>query len=158
MEAPPSIRLPASVLLDLNGERLESKLGEAMRLTTLDEDGWPRAAHISFGEALALDAQHVAFALWPSSGAAANLARDPRASLSLVSDSAICELRLVVRRWGQAGDLALFYAELAGCRMDRAPYADVLRGIAFRLHDPPAALARWREQISRLRTWAEGTP
>lgn len=155
MEPPPSIQLPASVLLDLDGERLESKLGEAIRLTTIDEDGWPRAAHISFGEALALDSRHVAFALWPGSGAAANLARDPRASLSLVSDGAICELRLLVRRSGRVGDLALFYGELEGCRMDRAPYAEVLRGIAFRLRDPPAALARWREQISRVWTWAE---
>jgi flavin reductase (DIM6/NTAB) family NADH-FMN oxidoreductase RutF len=128
-----------------------------MRLTSIDADGWPRAAHISSGEALAVDDRHVAFALWPASGAAANLARDPRASLSLVSDGAICELRLLVRRWAPVGDLALFYGELAGCRLDRAPYADVLRGIAFRLHDPPAVLARWREQISRLRTWAEGT-
>ena len=47
------IDVPAGVLNYLNGEDLLSKT-QALRLSTVDPDGWPKAALLSAGDVLAL--------------------------------------------------------------------------------------------------------
>jgi hypothetical protein len=145
--------IPAGVLSFLNGEDLLSKT-QALRLSTVDPEGWPHAALLSAGDVLALPNGRIRFAIFPHSGTAANLIRDGRLTLSMSLEGGMCELRMRARKCDQGPQevpLAFFEAEVERVRMHVAPYADVTSGISFALHEPSAVLARWRRQIAALR-------
>jgi pyridoxamine 5'-phosphate oxidase-like protein len=145
--------IPAGVLSFLNGEDLLSKT-QALRLSTVDPEGWPHAALLSAGDVLALPNRRLRFAIFPNSGTAANLVRDGRLTLSMSLDGGMCELRMRARKCGQGTPevpLAFFEAEVEHVRVHVAPYADVTSGISFALHEPSAVLERWRRQIAALR-------
>ena len=42
--------MPAEILDFLNGDDLDRKLSQAVRLSTIGEEGWPHAAMLSAGE------------------------------------------------------------------------------------------------------------
>lgn len=150
----PANEIPAGVLSFLNGEDLLSKT-QALRLSTVDADGWPRAALLSAGDILALPNGHIRFAVFPNSGTAANLARDGRVTLSMSLDGGMCELRMRVRECGKGTEevpLAFFEAEVERVRVHVAPYADVTSGISFVVHEPSDVLDRWQRQIVALRS------
>jgi hypothetical protein len=104
---PPSVisgnDIPAGVLNYLNGEDLLSKT-QALRLTTVDADGWPKAALLSAGDVLALPNRRLRFAIFAGSGTAANLLRDGRLTLSMSLDGGMCSLRMRARKCGQGAD------------------------------------------------------
>ena len=85
--------LPIEVVRDLDGNHLEVRSGEAIRLSTVSEDGWPHAAQLSVGEFLAIGAAELLVAIWPKSHTAENLRRDGRLTLSLVFNGALLEMR-----------------------------------------------------------------
>lgn len=146
--------VPASVLSYLNGEDLLAKT-QAVRLSTVNADGWPRAALLSAGDSLMLPDGRFRFAIFPNSGTAANLARDDRITLTLSVDGGMCELRTrahPLQRSTPEVPLALFEAQVEQVREHSARYADVTTGITFALHDPDAVLARWQRQIAALRS------
>jgi hypothetical protein len=91
--APPRVLsandIPAGVLNYLNGADLLSKT-QALRLTTVDADGWPKAALLTPGDVLALPNGRFRFAIFAGSGTAANLARDGRLTLSMALDGGMC--------------------------------------------------------------------
>ena len=154
--APPRVLsandIPVGVLNYLNGEDLLSKT-QALRLTTVDPDGWPKAALLTAGDVLALPNGRFRFAIFADSGTAANLARDGRLTLSLVLDGGMCSLRMRARKCSQGipeFSLAIFEAQVERVRLHVAPYADVSSGISFTLHEPSAVLARWRREIAAL--------
>jgi hypothetical protein len=66
--------IPAGVLNYLNGEDLVSKT-QALRLSTVDPDGWPKAALLSAGDVLALPNGRLRFAIFANSGTAATCTR-----------------------------------------------------------------------------------
>jgi hypothetical protein len=149
----PASDIPAAVLSFLNGEDLLSKT-QALRLSTVDAEGWPHAALLSAGDVLAFPKGRLRLAIFPNSGTAANLVRDGRLTLSMSLDGGMCELRMRARTCGQGTQevpLAFFEAEVEHVRMHVAPYADVTCGIGFALHDPSAVLGRWQRQIAALR-------
>jgi Pyridoxamine 5'-phosphate oxidase len=112
------------VLSFLNGEELLSKT-QALRLSTVDAEGWPHAALLSAGDTLALPNGRIRFAIFANSGTAANLVRDGRLTLSLSLDGGMCELRLRARTCGQGSTqevpLAFFEAEVERVRMHARP-------------------------------------
>jgi hypothetical protein len=145
--------IPAGVLNYLNGEDLLSKM-QALRLSTVDTDGWPKAALLSAGDVLALPNGRFRFAVFAGSGTAANLERDGRLTLSMSLDGGMCSLRMRARKCSQSMpelSLAFFEAEVERVRMHVAPYADVTGGITFTLHEPTAVLKRWDREIAGLR-------
>jgi hypothetical protein len=86
--------MPEEILDFLNGDDLDRKLSEAVRISTVSEDGWPHAAMLSAGEMLALDASEIAMLLYEGSNTSRNLARDGRLTLTLPLDHGLCEMRL----------------------------------------------------------------
>ena len=150
----PAHDLPAGVRRFLDGEDLLSKT-QALRLSTVDAEGWPHAALLSAGDVLALPNGRIRLAIFANSGTAANLVRDGRLTLSLALEGGMCELRLRARRCGEGSTqevpLAFFEAAVERVRMHVASYAEVTSGISFALHDPSAVLARWQRQIAALR-------
>jgi len=155
--APPRVLsandIPAGVLNYLNGEDLLSKT-QALRLSTVDADGWPKAALLSPGDVLAIPNGRIRFAIFAGSGTTANLERDGRLTLSMALDGGMCSLRMRARKCGQSIpelSLAFFEAEVERVRVHVAPYADVTSGISFTLHEPSAVLVRWQREIEGLR-------
>jgi hypothetical protein len=149
----PADEIPAGVLSFLNGEDLLSKT-QALRLSTVDAEGWPKAALLSAGDVLALPNGRLRFAIFPNSGTAANLVRDGRLTLSMSLDGGMCELRMRARKCGQGTQevpLAFFEAEVEQVRGHLAPYADVTSGVSFAVREPAAVLDRWQRQIAALR-------
>jgi Pyridoxamine 5'-phosphate oxidase len=154
-EHPPNVA-PAAVASYLDGENLLAKM-QALRLSTVDADGWPHAALLSAGDMLALPDGRIRFAIFPQSGMAANLTRDGRITMSLSLDGAMYELRMHARQLQQAAPevpLACFEAEVERVRKHVAPYADVTTGVTFALHEPQVVLPRWQRQIAALRAAA----
>jgi hypothetical protein len=149
----PAHDIPAGVLSFLNGEDLLSKT-QALRLSTVDAEGWPHAALLSAGDVLALPNGRIRFAIFANSGTAGNLVRDGRLTLSMSLDGGMCELRMRARKCGQGPQevpLAFFEAEVERVRMHVASYADVTSGVSFALHEPAGVLDRWQRQIAALR-------
>lgn len=150
-------RLPDAIVRDFDGEHLEARLSDAIRLSTVSEDGWPHAAQLSAGEILAVNASTLLIAVWPQSSTTRNLSRDGRLTLSLVHDGALLEIRARARALAQkqtALELSVFRVAIEAVTEHRAKYAEVLSGVTFRLYEPERVIARWREQIAMLRALA----
>ena len=152
---PPRIEAapPPPVAHYLDGTNLLQKT-QALRLSTIDPDGWPHAALLSAGDMLILPSGRLRFVIFPKSTTTANLMRDGRLTVSLALDEGIWDMRLKARRLAHTSPdvpLAFFEAELESARLHRAPYAAVTSGIIFALHEPDAVLPRWQRQIAALR-------
>ena len=144
---------PPPVAHYLDGTNLLQKT-QALRLSTIDPDGWPHAALLSAGDMLILPSGRLRFVIFPKSTTTANLMRDGRLTVSLALDEGIWDMRLKARRLAHTSPdvpLAFFEAELESARLHRAPYAAVTSGIIFALHEPDAVLPRWRRQIAAMR-------
>ena len=77
--------LPGQVQDYLNGKDLAAKT-EALRISTVNEDGWPHASLLSAGDMLALPPDRIRFVTFPQSSMTANLLRDGRVTVTLVLD------------------------------------------------------------------------
>lgn len=133
---------------------LAAKAHLALRLSTVDADGWPHAALLNAGEILALPGGRIRLAIFPKTAAAANLARDGRLTLTMALDRGLCELWMRARKLGDGTvevPLAVFEAWVERARKHATSYADVESGVTSSLHDPAAVLARWYCQIAALR-------
>jgi hypothetical protein len=145
--------VPDGVARYLDGTELATKT-QALRLSTVDPDGWPHAALLSAGEMVLIAPNRIRFALFPQSTVTSNLEREKRLTISLSSDGGMCELRLRCRRLAHSNPdvpLAFFEAEIENVRQHVAPYATVTGGVTFSLHDPESILPRWQRQIAALR-------
>jgi hypothetical protein len=146
--------VPTEVARYLDGTDLLSKT-QAIRLSTVDPAGWPHAALLSAGDMVALSSERIRFALFPQSTTVANLVHDGRITITLVLDGGMCEMRLRARPLAHSSPdvpLAFFEATVETTRVHVAPYAAVVSGLTFELHDPQAVVPRWQRQISALRT------
>jgi|SRR5919202_1528527 uncharacterized protein YndB with AHSA1/START domain len=149
--------LPAEVVRDLDGNHLEARSGEAIRLSTVSEDGWPHVAQLSVGEFLAVSPAELLVIIWPKSHTAENLRRGGRLTLSLVFNGALLEMRAraTLKAEHQTKlDLAVFHMKIESVSEHRSTYADVTTGVTFKLHNREKTFTRWREQIAALKLLA----
>ncbi len=145
--------LPSQVAQYLDGTNLLAKT-QALRLSTVDPQGWPHASLLSVGDMLAMPSGRLRFAVFAQSTTTANLKRDGRVTVTLSLDGGICELRMKCRALSPAPSdalLAFFEAELVEVRAHQAPYAAVTGGVTFALHEPQSVLKRWQAQIDTMR-------
>jgi hypothetical protein len=145
--------IPDGIADYLDGTGLLAK-SQALRLATVDTDGWPHAALLSAGDVVVVPSGRIRFALFPQSNMTSNLEREGRLTMSLSLDGGMYELRLRSRRLPNRNSdvpLALFEADVETVRHHVAPYATVTGGITFALHDPQAVIPRWHRQIAALR-------
>jgi len=145
-------QLPDALLSYLDGTELLTKT-QALRVSTIDSAGWPHAALLSAGDALALSPQRLRFAVFAQSTTAANLARDARLTLTLALDGGMCEVRMHAKRLAPSeGPLALFEGTVDEVRTHVAPYANLTSGVTFQLRQPEAVLPRWQRQLAALKS------
>jgi hypothetical protein len=145
--------LPAQVAGYLDGTDLLAKT-QALRISTVNAEGWPHASLLSAGDMLAMPSGRIRFVVLAESTTTANLLRDGRVTVTLSLDGGMCELRMNCRRLAHSLPdipLAFFEAELIEVRMHKAAYATVSSGITFVLHEPQSVLRRWQKQIDSIR-------
>ena len=145
--------LPAQVAGYLDGTDLLAKT-QALRISTVDAEGWPHASLLSAGDMLAMPSGRIRFVVFAQSTTTANLVRDGRVTITLSLDGGMCELRMRCRRLAHSSPdapLAFFEAELVEVRIHKAPYATVSGGVTFALHEPQSVLQRWQKQIDAMR-------
>lgn len=149
--------LPSALLTLLDGSLPNSHRYQAIRLSSVGENGWPYAAQLSLGEIIATSPTELLFAIWPGSTTTQNLQRDGKMTLALVLNDAVMEIQaLAIARPETltALKLAVFRAEVRQVVAHRAPYATVISGLTFSLQDEEAALARWQQQVADLKALA----
>ncbi len=89
--------LPSQVAQYLDGTNLLAKT-QALRLSTVDPQGWPHASLLSAGDMLAMPSGRMRFTVFAQSTTTANLKRDGRVTMTLSLDGGMCELRMKCRR------------------------------------------------------------
>jgi hypothetical protein len=146
-----STALPDEIVEFLDGENLDRKTSQALRLSTVDERGWPHAAMLSAGDIIALDHSRIGIVLYAESTTSKNLARDGRLTLTFPRGRGLCEVRLRAKEENVDGQYRYVIATVEDVREHLAHYADVLSGVTFRLHDPASVIKRWKSQIASLR-------
>ena len=89
---------PDEVKHFLDGSDLPAKT-QALRLSTVDEDGWPHASLLSAGDMIMLPSGRVRFVVFPQSKTTANLVRDGRVTMTLALDGGMGELQIARAGW-----------------------------------------------------------
>ena len=142
----------------------ERQLGLTILVLSELEGGWSHLAMVSVGELVAAADGRLALALWPTSTCAANLARTGRVTLAVVTDGLAFSLRCHVDDElpitpGEDPAMRGFVLRVAAAIEDAAPYADLVTGVTYRLHDAQGTLVRWRRTRAVLAAaLAEGAP
>lgn len=147
--------IPSAILSFLDGNNLPSKPTTAIRLSTVNEEGWSHASLLSAGEVLALPNARIRFAISPRSSTTANLLRDGRLTIVVPFEKGVCEMRMRAQQIDKEIEgvpLTFFEAHVESIRHLVATYADVVSGETFSLHEPQAVFERWDRQIAALRS------
>jgi Pyridoxamine 5'-phosphate oxidase len=147
--------IPSAILSFLDGNNLPSKPTIAIRLSTVNEEGWAHASLLSVGEVLALPNARIRFAISPRSSTTKNLLRDGRLTMVVPFEKGVCEMRMRSQQIDEEIEgvsLTFFEARVESIRYLVATYADVLSGETFSLHESQAVFERWDRQIAALRS------
>jgi hypothetical protein len=133
----------------------ERQVGLTILVLSELDSGWTHLAMVSVGELVVAADERLALALWPASTCAANLARTGRATLAVVADGLAFSLRCRVDdefpiTAGADPAMRGFVLRVCAAIEDAAPYADLLGGVTYRLHDAQATLDRWRRTRAAL--------
>ncbi|MBV9193395.1 MAG: pyridoxamine 5'-phosphate oxidase family protein [Solirubrobacterales bacterium] len=161
MYRPPAVasenEIPSEVAEYLDGTDLLSKT-QAVRVSTVDEQGWPHASLLSAGDMLAVPPAQIRFLIFAGSVTTRNLVRDGRVTATISFEGGMWELRFRARRMTEASpdaSLVCFEATLETARFHAVPYASVTSGITFAPNEPELVLSRWERQIRALRDAGE---
>lgn len=147
--------IPSALFSFLDGNDLPSKPMNAIRLSTVNEEGWAHASLLSVGEVLALPNAKIRFAISGRSSTTANLLRDGRLTMVIPFEKGVCEMRMrsqQIDKEIEGVTLTFFEARIESIRHLVSAYADVVSGETFSLHEPQAVFARWDKQIAALRS------
>jgi hypothetical protein len=139
--------MPDDISSLLNGRDFDRKLSDAIRISTVSEDGWPQAVMFRADKVLAPDSSKVAMLVYWNSNTSRNLAGDGGLTLTLPLDLSLCGMRLRATAKNQDGQHRCFSGVLEDVGRHRSHHADVVSGVIFRLYDPSAIVARWSRQV-----------
>ncbi len=91
----------------------------AIRLSTVNEEGWPHSSLLSVGEVLALPNAKIRFAISARASTTANLLRDGRLTMVIPFEKGVCEMRMRVQQINQEVEgvpLTFFEAQIESIR------------------------------------------
>ena len=151
--------LPATLLSLLDGHDLPSRMGKAILIATIDVEGRPHPALLSYGEVVALDARRLRLATYRSSGTSENLRRSGQLTLCLIEAGMAYYVKARAAEHGAppSSSLARFEATVERVLVDQAredlePGARITRGIEFDAgRSASEVLADWAAVLRSLR-------
>jgi hypothetical protein len=150
-----SDRLPEEITSAFDGQDLESKIGPAHLLVTVDEDGTPRPCMLSAGEVLAAADDRLRVILWTGSTTCRNLARGGTVLFCYVVGRDLYYVKGVPAALPPAtsSKLQRFEIQVRAVESDKHEGMPVTAGITFGIQDLDAAkvAAGWRRQLAALR-------
>ncbi len=119
----------------LKGMDVSSKMGKAIILVTIDEEGWAHPAMLSYYEVVAKDRSRIDLAVAKTSTTAKNLRRTGKITL-LITDSGINyylkgNTREIKESMVGVPFMSLFRVELAQLLEDQEPDAIITGGVTF---------------------------
>lgn len=152
-------RVPPLIQRVLTDPDLSAQVGVTFELVTVDADGWPCATMLSVGELVVSGDELLTLAVHAGRTAATNLSGTRQALLITVIDETLFYLRLRVGEGvalgdAHAGDLTSFAARVEQVTVDEVPYAEVVTGTRFRLHDEGSVRERWAHTRALLQAQA----
>jgi len=129
---------------------------EAILVTTVDSQGRPHPAMLSYGEVVAMDARTLRFATYRESTTAANLRERGAITFCLISPGTAYYLKAQAKELSPRESLARFEARVEDvladeARADLEGSATITTGIGFLLANPAAGLAAWAAVVADLR-------
>ena len=152
-------RLTDDLYHRLSGADAESLSRLAIVVCTVDADGWPHPAMLSYFEVAAIDPDNVQLAVYNDSRTCANMRARGTATLIVVDEGLVCYVRGRVTEVASAMSVAPYNA-LLNLRVDQVvfdepppdlePGSFVTSGITYRARTGPA-LERARAVLAELR-------
>lgn len=76
--------LPDDLYHRLSGRDLEASAGKAILICTLDSEGWPHPAMLSYFEVIALDRRNIRLATYGDSGTTKNMRQNGKLTISVI--------------------------------------------------------------------------
>jgi hypothetical protein len=145
-------RLPPDLVTRFSGDALESEVGVAYPLVTVDEPGTPRLNMVSAGELLAVGDRALRIVLWPRTRTGVNLAAGREALLCVVSPGSVRYVRGSATRLVSAGELECFELTVRAVESDSHEGMPVAAPITFTVGQPgrEEVLTTWRAQLATL--------
>jgi hypothetical protein len=154
-------KLPESLLSLLDAHDLSSRAGKAILITTIDAQGWPHPALLSYGEVVAIDARRLRVATYRSSRTSENIRRSGHLTLCLIETGMAYYLKTRAveqeSHWVRFPALARFEATVKHVLVDQAredlePEARITSGIEFETAKPrEEVVAEWARVLNALR-------
>lgn len=124
--------LPQTLLDDLNAEDLASKWTRTIPLVTIDANGFPHFAILSYGEIVAAGRRELRIGLYPNSSTTRNIQARPNLSLLIVLGDAVYYVKGAGRE-KPADGLVRFDVEVEQVLVDNEPGARITSGIGFEM-------------------------
>ena len=124
--------LPQLLIDDLNGQDLASKWTKTIPLVTIDGNGFPHFAILSYGEILAAGPRDLRLGLYPNSSTTRNIQARPHLSLLVVLGGAVYYVKGEARE-KPADNLARFDVTVDQVLVDNEPGARITSGIGFEM-------------------------
>jgi hypothetical protein len=156
-------RLRTELLTDdlyrrLSGTEIDSHAAEAIVVCTVDQDGWPHPAMLSYFEVAASDRHNLRLAVYTNSRTCANMRARGKATLIIVDAGIVCYVRGNVTELAPAMREAPYNAKL-NLRIDQVifdepppdlePGVGVTSGVTYSRRTPDA-LARGTAGLAEL--------
>ena len=124
--------LPAELVQDLNGQDLASKWSKTIPLVTVDGEGFPHFAILSYGEILATSAHALRIGLYPNSSTTRNIQARPKLSLLIVLGDSVYYVKGAASEQ-PAQNVVRFDVAVEQVLVDNEPGARITGGIGFEM-------------------------
>jgi hypothetical protein len=128
--------LTAELLSRLDGRDVESHEGKIVPIVTVDEDGWPHPALLSYYEMVAKNPCTIDMALWKNSSTANNLRQTGKVTLIIIDHALNYYLKGTVSQteaeMSGAAAVSRFRVTLEQVIEDQEPNAEITTGLTYR--------------------------
>jgi hypothetical protein len=128
-------RLSDFLVSRLSGAAVESHEGKIIPILTLDDQGWPHPALLSYYEIVAKDPSTLEMAIWKDSSTANNLRRTPKISLMIVDKGVNFYIKGAVKElehaMAGAPQVSRFQIEVRQVLEDQEPNAQITSGMTY---------------------------
>ena len=124
--------LPAELVEDLSGRDLPARWSKIMPLVTVDGNGFPHFAVLTYGEILAGGPSSFRLGLYPNSSTSRNMMARPQITVSIVHGDSIYYVKgLATQR--AVPELAAFDVAVQQVLVDDEPGAKITSGLQFEM-------------------------
>ena len=158
--------LPADLQRRLRGDDLEAVADKVVLVSTVDAEGWPHAAMLSYFEVVAIDPRTIRIAAYGSSSTVANMRHTGKVTLIVIDERVAYYVKAEVEELAAAMTATPFNAALE-CRV-RAVLADepdevlepgayVASGVTYVNPKRAAEIVRARLVLQELREAGPGS-